>query len=445
MTEQLPQEGELILYRTADDVVRVEVLYESETFWLDQRRMAELFGVGVPAIAKHLANIHATGELDPVATVSKMERVQREGSRAVKREIEFYNLDAIISVGYRVNSAQATQFRIWATQTLREFIVKGFVLDDERLKLNKRFGKDYFDELLERIREIRASERRFYLKIADIYEQCSIDYDKHAETTQTFFKTVQNKLHWAITGKTAAELIAERARRGTSTPGASRNRRCTSTATSRGPLGRWPTTAPSASLRAPFPTPSRSSASDGASDHVGVGARVQDERTRRRGGPSSLETLAGGLDREHLSGLGHVLQIASDYSELDRSGDRCGNLVGGRAIARLQIGAHRARNGRHDPRDAVEHLRPFHAAVGGTTAVGDPGTGGGDRGESGLFQDPCRATVPSIWQDEPGAGSVHRQERRRAFPGRERTHTPDSTARLAPLFPSDVFSSFSTP
>jgi len=211
MTDQTPQEGELILYRTADDAVRVEVLYESETFWLDQRRMAELFGVGVPAIAKHLANIYATGELDPVATVSKMERVQREGSREVRREIEFYNLDAIISVGYRVNSAQATQFRIWATQTLREFIVKGFVLDDERLKLNKRFGKDYFDELLERIREIRASERRFYLKITDIYEQCSIDYDKQAETTQTFFKTVQNKLHWAVTGKTAAEIIAHRA------------------------------------------------------------------------------------------------------------------------------------------------------------------------------------------------------------------------------------------
>ncbi|MDB5290232.1 MAG: hypothetical protein JWL69_1473, partial [Phycisphaerales bacterium] len=126
------------------------------------------------------------------------------------REIEFYNLDAIISVGYRVNSTQATQFRIWATQTLREFVIKGFVLDDERLKLNKRFGKDYFDELLERIREIRASERRFYLKITDIYEQCSIDYDKDADITKTFFKTVQNKLHWAVTGKTAAEIIAAR-------------------------------------------------------------------------------------------------------------------------------------------------------------------------------------------------------------------------------------------
>ncbi|HSM91533.1 MAG TPA: virulence RhuM family protein [Anaeromyxobacteraceae bacterium] len=211
MSDQPPNEGELILYRTANDAVRVEVLYESETFWLDQRRMAELFGVEIPTISYHLKEIYGSGELARDPTLRRLLRVQREGNREVKREIEYYSLDAIISVGYRVNSAQATQFRIWATQTLREFIVKGFVLDDERLKLNKRFGKDYFDELLERIREIRASERRFYLKITDIYEQCSIDYDKQAETTQTFFKTVQNKLHWAVTGKTAAELIAERA------------------------------------------------------------------------------------------------------------------------------------------------------------------------------------------------------------------------------------------
>jgi len=211
MNEQTPKEGELILYRTADDAVRVEVLYESETFWLDQKRMAELFGVDVRTVSYHLKEIYSSGELTPGATLQESWRVQREGNREVKREIEFYNLDAIISVGYRVNSTQATQFRIWATQTLREFIVKGFVLDDERLKLNKRFGQDYFDELLERIREIRASERRFYLKITDIYEQCSIDYDRSAETTQAFFKTVQNKLHWAVTGKTAAELIAERA------------------------------------------------------------------------------------------------------------------------------------------------------------------------------------------------------------------------------------------
>jgi hypothetical protein len=211
MTDQSPQEGELIIYRTSNDAVRVEVLYESESFWLDQRRIAQLFGVELPTVSYHLKEIYASGELNQAATLRKILRVQREGNRDVRREIEFYNLDVIISVGYRVNSAQATQFRIWATQTLREFIVKGFVLDDERLKLNKRFGKDYFDELLERIREIRASERRFYLKITDIYEQCSIDYDKQAETTQTFFKTVQNKLHWAVTGKTAAELIAERA------------------------------------------------------------------------------------------------------------------------------------------------------------------------------------------------------------------------------------------
>jgi len=209
--EQAPREGELILYRTADDTMRVEVLYESDTFWLDQKRIAELFGVELPTISHHLKEIYTSGELKREATLRKILRVQTEGTREVRREIEFYNLDAIISVGYRVNSVQATRFRIWATQTLREFVIKGFVLDDERLKLNKRFGKDYFDELLERIREIRASERRFYLKITDIYEQCSIDYDKAADITQTFFKTAQNKLHWAVTGKTAAEIIAERA------------------------------------------------------------------------------------------------------------------------------------------------------------------------------------------------------------------------------------------
>lgn len=211
MNDQAPKEGELILYRTANDAIRVEVMYESETFWLDQRRMAELFGVDVRTVSEHLRNIYDSGELAEEATLRKFRMVRTEGNREVSREVSVYNLDAIISVGYRVNSAQATQFRIWATQTLREFIVKGFVLDDERLRLNKRFGKDYFDELLERIREIRASERRFYLKITDIYEQCSIDYDAHAETTKTFFKTVQNKLHWAVTGKTAAEIIADRA------------------------------------------------------------------------------------------------------------------------------------------------------------------------------------------------------------------------------------------
>lgn len=204
-------EGEILLYRTAEGAARIEVLYEGETFWLSQRRMAELFGVDVRTVSEHLGNIYAEGELEQQATLRNFRRVQREGDREVNRDIDFYNLDAIISVGYRVSSARATQFRIWATQTLKEFIIKGFVLDDERLKLNKRFGKDYFDELLERIREIRASERRFYLKITDIYEQCSIDYNKHATITQTFFKTVQNKLHWAVTRHTAAELIAERA------------------------------------------------------------------------------------------------------------------------------------------------------------------------------------------------------------------------------------------
>jgi len=206
-----PEEGELILYQTREGAVRVEVLFQSDTFWLNQKRIAELFGVDLRTVSYHLKEIYDSGELNRAATLQKIRRVQNEGGREVNREIEFYNLDAIISVGYRVNSSQATQFRIWATQTLREFVVKGFVLDDERLKLNRRFGKDYFDELLERIREIRASERRFYLKITDIYEQCSIDYDADAEITQLFFKTVQNKLHWAVTGKTAAEIIAERA------------------------------------------------------------------------------------------------------------------------------------------------------------------------------------------------------------------------------------------
>lgn len=187
----------------------MEVVYSGDTFWLTQKRMAELFGVEVPAISKHLKNIFETAELQEDAVVSRMETTAADGKSYLTA---YYSLDAVIAVGYRINSKQATQFRIWATKTLREFIIKGFVLDDERLKQGKRFGRDYFDELLERIREIRASERRFYQKITDIYEQCSIDYDKDAEITQVFFKTVQNKLHWAITGKTAAEIIAERAK-----------------------------------------------------------------------------------------------------------------------------------------------------------------------------------------------------------------------------------------
>ena len=209
--DQAPLHHEIILYATPDGNVRVEVLFESETFWLSQKKMAELFGVGVQTINHHLQEIYKSHELIEMATIRKYRIVQTEGVRTVAREVDFYNLDAIIAVGYRVNSREATQFRIWATQVLREYLIKGFVLDDERLKQGKRFGKDYFDELLERIRSIRASERRFYLKITDIYEQCSIDYNQNAEITQIFFKTVQNKLHWAITGKTAAELIAERA------------------------------------------------------------------------------------------------------------------------------------------------------------------------------------------------------------------------------------------
>ncbi len=173
-----PQSSDIIFYSSPQGDVKIEVIFNDETFWLSQKKMAELFGVDVRTVNEHLQNIFHTEELDREATVQKIRIVQKEGNREVARNVEFYNLDVIIAVGYRVNSFQATQFRIWATKTLREFIIKGFVLDDERLKQGKRFGKDYFDELLERIREIRASERRFYLKITDIYEQCSIDYSK---------------------------------------------------------------------------------------------------------------------------------------------------------------------------------------------------------------------------------------------------------------------------
>ena len=209
--ETVSSNHEIIFYSTPEGNVRVEVLFEGETFWLTQRKMADLFGVVKATISHHISEIFKSNELNEIATVRKIRTVQTEGDREVARDLEFYNLDAIIAVGYRVNSREATQFRIWATHVLREYLIKGFVLDDDRLKQGKRPGKDYFDELLERIRSIRASERRFYLKITDIYEQCSIDYNRNAEITQTFFKTVQNKLHWAITGKTAAELIAERA------------------------------------------------------------------------------------------------------------------------------------------------------------------------------------------------------------------------------------------
>ncbi len=207
MTDRSRRESQFVLYTAPDGAVKVGVLFKDETAWLSQRALAELFGVGVPAVSKHLKNIFESAELDPEATISKMEIVGTEGGREVAREVELYNLDAIIAVGYRVSSYQATQFRIWATTTLREFLIKGFVLDDERLKQGKSvFGKDYFDDLLDRIREIRASERRFYQKVTDIYA-LAVDYDAHAPLTRDFFATVQNKLHWAITGQTAAELI----------------------------------------------------------------------------------------------------------------------------------------------------------------------------------------------------------------------------------------------
>ena len=199
------QEHEIVLYQVEGTNICVNVVFKDETFWMTQKAMAELFDVNVPAISKHLSNIFEEGELFKEATVSKMEIVQMEGNRKVKREPEFYNLDAIIAVGYRVNSKKATRFRQWATKTLKEYITKGFVLNDDMLKNGKPFGKDYFDELLERIREIRASERRAYQKITDVFEQCSYDYDKNSDITKAFYAFVQNKLHFAVTGKTAAD------------------------------------------------------------------------------------------------------------------------------------------------------------------------------------------------------------------------------------------------
>ena len=201
----------IVLYQNNDSNVCVSVYYNNETFWLTQKAMAELFGCSTDNISLHLKKIYAEGELDEKATTEFFSVVQKEGAREVSRNVKFYNLDAVIAVGYRVNSHQATAFRIWATKTLKEYITKGFVLNDDMLKNGQPFGKDYFDELLERIREIRASERRAYQKIADVFEQCSYDYDKKSETTKAFYSFVQNKLHFAVTGKTAAELIYERA------------------------------------------------------------------------------------------------------------------------------------------------------------------------------------------------------------------------------------------
>ena len=207
----IEKSGRIILYSTDAQKEYVNVVFKDETFWLTQKSMAELFDVNSQAVTKHLANIYEEGELEKDLTCSKMEQVQIEGTRSVTRHLDFYNLDAIIAVGYRVNSKKATKFRQWATKTLKEYIQKGFVLNDDMLKNGRPFGKDYFDELLERIREIRASERRAYQKITDIFEQCSYDYDKNSNITKDFYAFVQNKLHYAVTGKTAAELISERA------------------------------------------------------------------------------------------------------------------------------------------------------------------------------------------------------------------------------------------
>ncbi len=201
---------EFLLYSTPNNEIKVETYLHNETLWLPQKRIAELFSVDVSTINEHLKNIYKTNELEEDATIRKSPIVQKEGNREVKRNINFYNLDAILSVGYRVNSSQATQFRIWATKLLKEFIIKGFVLDDERMKNGTYFGKDYFRELLERVRSIRTSERRIYQQITDIFAECSMDYDKNSQTTKDFYATVQNKFHFAISGQTSAEIIYEK-------------------------------------------------------------------------------------------------------------------------------------------------------------------------------------------------------------------------------------------
>ncbi len=203
-------ESNILLYETDEGKINVDVILKDETIWLTQKSMADLFDVNVPAINKHLINIYNEGELCKDSTVSKMEIVRKEGNRNVNRELEFYNLDAIIAVGYRVNSKRATKFRIWATKILKDYMIKGFAIDVEKMKNGPKFGKDYYDELLQAIKEIRLSERRQYQKITDVFESTSVDYNKNSDEAYTFFKIVQNKLHYAITGKTAAELIYER-------------------------------------------------------------------------------------------------------------------------------------------------------------------------------------------------------------------------------------------
>ena len=200
------------LYNLPNEEGKVQVVIKEETIWCTQKAMAQLFDVNLPAISKHLKNIFEEGELEVNSTISKMEIVQTEGERNIKRSIDFYNLDAIIAVGYRVSSAKATKFRQWATKVLNEYIRKGFVMDDERLKQGETiFGKDYFRELLERVRSIRASERRIWQQITDIYAECSTDYDRNAPTTKEFYAMIQNRFHYAITGHTAAEIIYTKA------------------------------------------------------------------------------------------------------------------------------------------------------------------------------------------------------------------------------------------
>ena len=202
------KELQFLIYSTPEENVLVDVVVKDEDIWVTQKAMAELFGVKVPAISKHLKNIFEEGELQQKSTISKMEIVQSEGTRNIKRLVDFYNLDAIISVGYRANSRKATKFRIWATQILKEYMQKGFAMDDERLKQGKTFfGKDYFRELLERVRSIRASERRIWQQITDIFAECSLDYDEKSPITHQFYATVQNKFHYAITKQTAAEIV----------------------------------------------------------------------------------------------------------------------------------------------------------------------------------------------------------------------------------------------
>lgn len=204
----MSKELQFLMYNTPEENVSVNAVVKDETIWLTQKAMAELFGCTTDNISLHLKNIYADGELDESSTTEEFSVVQQEGSRKVKRKIKFYNLDAIISVGYRVNSRKATHFRIWATGVLKEYMIKGFAMDDERLKQGKTaFGKDYFRELLERVRSIRASERRIWQQITDIFAECSIDYDKDAQVTRDFYAMVQNKFHYAITGQTAAEII----------------------------------------------------------------------------------------------------------------------------------------------------------------------------------------------------------------------------------------------